>query len=439
MKHLILTLFMLPFLVKGQTISQKADELLTAYSNQHKFSGNVLIAKEGKIIFQKSYGYADIKTKTPNTANTEFRVGSLTKMFTSTAILKLAEEGKLSLTDPVNKYVSNFAYGDSVKIINLLSHTSGIKGYTSSPEPVTLKESVDRFIYQPLAFTPGTQFEYNNFNYILLSSIAEKASGVAFPELIRSDVLAKAGMNQSGLDYRSRNSAAKAHGYTTNPATAEWTEANEGNVAIASGAGALYSTSQDLYKWSEAISKRSVLQDSLLQLAMKPIQNNYGMGWMTTDAFGRKQIGHTGSIPGFIANFMKFPDQDVTIILLSNYEDVDGRQISKDLAAVTFGEAYNLPVVKKEVKLSDDVLNRYVGEYKLPNGFSIAVSNEGNKLFALAQGDQEKVELTPESETKFFLKGPDTAIEFIQEDGVVKYMFVDLQGGQKLTKVTDPK
>ncbi len=98
-----------------------------------------------------------------------------------------------------------------------------------------------------------------------------------------------------------------------------------------------------------------------------------------------------------------------------------------------------MPVVKKEVKLSDNVLNRYVGEYKLPNGFSIAVSNEGNKLFALAQGDQEKVELTPESETKFFLKGPDTAIEFIQEDGVVKYMFVDLQGGQKLTKVTDPK
>jgi uncharacterized protein YneR len=136
---------------------------------------------------------------------------------------------------------------------------------------------------------------------------------------------------------------------------------------------------------------------------------------------------------------MKFPDQDITIILLSNYEDVDGRQISKDLAAVTFGEAYNLPVVKKEVKLSDDVLNRYVGEYTLPNGFSIAVSNESNKLFALAQGDQQKVELTPESETKFFLKGPDTSIEFIEEGGIVKYMFVDLQGGQKLTKVQSSK
>jgi CubicO group peptidase (beta-lactamase class C family) len=246
-------------------------------------------------------------------------------------------------------------------------------------------------------------------------------------------------MTHSGLDTKSRTSATRAHGYTTNPATAEWTEASEGNVALAAGAGALYSTLGDLYKWSEAISKHSVLPDSLIKLALKPIQNNYGMGWMTTDAFGRKQIGHTGSIPGFIANFMKFPDQDITIILLSNYEDVDGRQLSKDLAAVTFGEAYNLPVVKKEVKLSDDVLNRYVGEYTLPNGFSIAVSNESNKLFALAQGDQQKVELTPESETKFFLKGPDTSIEFIEEGGIVKYMFVDLQGGQKLTKVQSSK
>jgi CubicO group peptidase (beta-lactamase class C family) len=439
MKYVFLTLLMLPLLVKAQTVAQKADELLTAYSAQHKFSGNVLIAKDGKIILQRSYGYADISTKQPNTAATEFRVGSLTKMFTSTAILQLAEKGKLSLTDPVRKYVPNFAYGDSVKIINLLSHTSGIKGYTASPEPTTLKESIDRFKYQPLAFVPGSQFEYNNFNYILLSYIAEKTSGVPFPKLIQSSVLSKAGMTHSGLDTKTRTSATRAHGYTTNPATANWAEANEGNVALAAGAGALYSTLADLYKWSEAISKHSVLPDSLIKLALKPIQNNYGMGWMTTDAFGRKQIGHTGSIPGFIANFMKFPDQDITIVLLSNYEDVDGRQLSKDLAAITFGEAYNLPVVKKEVKLSDDVLNRYVGEYTLPNGFGIAVSNESNKLFALAQGDQQKVELTPESESKFFLKGPDTSIEFIEEGGIVKYMFVDLQGGQKLTKVQSSK
>lgn len=435
MKYFFLTLMVLPLLLKAQTVAQKADELLTAYSDQHKFSGNVLIAKEGKIIFEKSYGYADLKTKKPNNPATEFRVGSLTKMFTSAAILQLAADKKLSLTGPVKQYVPGFAYGDSVKIINLLSHTSGIKGHTESPEPTNLNESVERFKYAPAAFSPGTQFEYNNFNYILLSYIAEKVSGEPFELLIKKKVLAKAGMKQSGLDSKDRKSMAKAHGYVTSPKTAEWIEANEGNVAIASGAGALYSTTHDLYKWSLAVSKQTILHDSLLTAALKPIQNNYGLGWMTSNAFGRKQIGHTGSIPGFIANFMKFPEQDVTIIILSNYQDLDGRQISKDLAAVTFGEGYSLPVVKKEISLPDDVLNRYVGEYKLANGFSIAVSTDSNKLYALAPGDPEKIELTPESETKFFLKGPEIAIEFINEEGEVKYMFVNIQGGQKLTKV----
>ena len=426
---------MLPALVRGQSISQKADALLTAYSTQNKFSGNVLIASKGKIIFEKSYGYADAGSKKLNTSATEFRVGSLTKMFTSTAILQLAEAGKLSLTDPVLKYVNNFGYGDSVQIIHLLSHTSGIKGHTQSPEPQNLQESVDRFKYEPLAFSPGTRFEYNNFNYILLSSIAEKISGMPFAKLVQSGVLDKAGMKNSGIDSKDRKSVNKARGYVTNPSTAQWEEARYGNVEVASGAGALYATARDLYKWSLAVSERTVLRDSLITAALKPIQNNYGMGWMTSDAFGKKQIGHTGSIPGFIANFMKFPDEDVTIILLSNYQDADGRQMSKDLAAVTFGEAYSMPVVKKEVKLSNEVLGRYVGEYKLDNGFTITVSNDDNKLYALAQGDQQKIELTPESEYKFYLKGPEIGIEFIDENGTVKYMFVNMQGGQKLTKV----
>src|SRR5688500_4967655 len=193
MKYFFLTLLILPAFLKAQTIAQKADQLLTAYSSQQKFSGNVLIAQEGKVIFEKSYGFADLKTRKPNTSNTQFRVGSLTKMFTSSAILQLVKEKKLSLTDPVIKYVPGFAYGDSVKIINLLSHTSGIKGYTDGAEPANLNESVAKFKYQPLAFLPGSRFEYNNFNYILLSFIAESVSGTPFDQVLQS-VLAKAGM-----------------------------------------------------------------------------------------------------------------------------------------------------------------------------------------------------------------------------------------------------
>ena len=435
MIRILLAVLLLPAYLKAQTVAQKADELLTAYTQQEKFSGSVLIAKDGHIIFEKAYGYADKSSGRLNTIETEFRVGSLTKMFTSAVILQLADEGRLSLTDPVAKYVKDFSDGDKIQIIHLLSHSSGIKGSTGAPAPTTLDESVTKFRVQPLVFAPGSRFEYNNFNYILLSYIAQKISGVTFPELLETRLLQKLNMRHTGLDSKDRLSDKKANGYITNPETAKWEPAKDHNVAMASGAGAMYSTTKDLYNWSTAITRRMMSNDSILMTAMRPVHNNYGLGWMTTQSKGRTYLGHTGSIPGFIANFMKFPKEDVTIILLSNYQDVNARQLSDDLIAVAFNEPYQLPVKKNAVAITSDVLNKYAGEYQLPNGFSITVSVEGDKLFALAKGDAQKIELTPESESKFFLKGPETEIEFLQESNEVKYMFVNMQGGQKFEKV----
>ena len=435
MIRILLAVLLLPAYLNAQTVAQKADELLTAYTQQEKFSGSVLIAKGGNIIFQQAYGYADKRSGRLNTAETEFRIGSLTKMFTSAVILQLADEGKLSLNEPVSKFVKDFPYGDKIQVAHLLSHSSGIKGTTGVPSPVTLAESVAKFQVQSLAFTPGSRFEYNNFNYILLSYIAQKVSGVEFPKLLETRLLQKSNMHQTGLDSKNRTSDKKANGYITNPETAKWEPANDDNVAMASGAGAMYSTTKDLYNWSEQIRRRMMLNDSILMKAIKPVHNNYGLGWMTTQSKGRTYLGHTGSIPGFIANFMRFPNEDVTIILLSNYQDVNGRKLSDDLIAVAFDEPYQLPLKKNAVAITADVLNKYVGEYRLANGFSITVSVEGKKLFALAKGDAQKIELTPETESKFFLKGPETEIEFLQELNEVKYMFVNMQGGQKFEKV----
>jgi CubicO group peptidase (beta-lactamase class C family) len=433
MKLLLICLLLSPILLHAQNIPGNADKLLSAYADQHKFSGNVLIAEKGKIVFEKSYGYADIGTKSPNSPTTEFRAGSLTKMFTSTIILQLADQKLLSLTDPVSKYVPSLKCGNGVQIAHLLSHSSGISGATTG-EPKSLQESVSLFRCDSLKFQPGSQFDYNNFNYILLSYIAEKASGKPLNSLFKS-LLSQAGMLNSGLDSKDRPSSSKARGYITNPTTAEWEHVEDPKVSIASGAGALYTTSHDLLKWSEFITTSKNLPKDLVELAWAPVQNNYGLGWMTMKQFGTTQKGHTGSIPGFIASFMIFPKEEVTIILLSNYQDTDGRKLNQDLAAVALGKEFQIPVQKKEITLSSDVLDRYTGTYKLPNGFTITVTSEGSQLFAQAQGDPMKVELSAEGENKFYLKGPETAIEFLSENGEVKYMFVDMQGGQKLTKV----
>lgn len=434
MKPILFTLLLLPSLVKSQTVAQKADELLTAYTEQQKFSGNVLIAQKGKVLFEKSYGFENVAANKPGSLNTEFRIGSLTKMFTSTLVLQLVQERKISLSDPLSKFLPSFENGDKIQIRHLLSHTSGIKGHTESA-PSNLEESVSLFRSKELAFQPGSRFEYNNFNYILLSFIAQKVTGTSYPELLKKRVFDKAGMKNSGLDMKDRKSNAKAFGYVTNPATVKWEVAEEGDVALASGAGAMYSTLKDLYNWSKAIQNSSVLADSLFAKAIQPVQGNYGLGWIVNRENGRTHIGHTGSIPGYIANFMHFPEQDITIIMLTNYQDVDARRISNDLTSIAFGEPYKIPVQKKEIVLSGEVLKKYAGEYQLPNGFGIEVSIEGNKLFALAKGDVHKMELTAESEKKFYLKGPETEIEFIEEDSKVKYMYVDMQGGQKFTKV----
>jgi CubicO group peptidase (beta-lactamase class C family) len=435
MKRFILMALLLPGLVKGQTIAEKADELLTAYTTQNKFSGNVLIAKKGKIIFEKAYGYADRAKNQPNNIETEFRVGSLTKMFTSTVILKLVESSRISLNDPLSKFVPGFLNGDNIQIRHLLSHTSGIKGNTEGPEPKTLAESVTKFHAEPSNVKPGEHFEYNNFNYILLSYIAQKVTGKNYPDLMREMVLNKIGMTHSGLDRNDRASANKALGYVTNPQTVAWVERETPNVAIASGAGALYTTLDDLYKWSEAIDHHTLLPAATYQKAFTPVKGNYGFGWIVNSKDGKKEISHSGAIEGFIANFIKYPEEDITIILLSNYQDTDGRQLSDDLSAIVFNKPYKIPVQKKEIALSNEILNSYAGVYQLNENFTVTVSVENNRLYALAQGDSEKIEFTPESETKFYLKGPETEIEFIKENGTVKYLFINIQGGQKLTKM----
>ncbi len=437
MKSSFLLALLLPVMAWGQSIAEKADQLLTAYVAQKKFSGNVLIAKEGRIVFQKSYGMADRARRQPNTLQTEFRVGSLSKMFTATAILQLEEEGKLSLTDPVAQFVPHFPYGNQIQIRHLLSHTSGIQGAaTTTPEPTNLTESVERFRYDSLAFKPGEKFEYNNFNFILLSYIAERASGKKLSQLLQTGIFQPLGMKQTGLDANDRTSAYKSVGYVTNPRTQAWEPETSANVALASGAGALYTTLGDLYKWSQAVSAHTVLNAAAAQKALTPVQAGYGLGWMINQKNGRTGYGHTGSIEGYLAYFMKYPKEDVTIIFLSNYRYANGQQLASDLTAIAFNELYTLPQLRKEVILSAAVLNRYAGDYQLKEGFVVKVSVENNKLYVLAPGEKDKVELSPVNETQFVLKGPEIEMEFLKENEKVQYLFIKMQGGLKLTKIS---
>ena len=171
-------------------------------------------------------------------------------------------------------------------------------------------------------------------------------------------------MNQSGMDFEGRKSTHKALGYVTNPNTELWVETdNKERVELASGAGALYTTTGDLWKWAQTISKEQLLSKELYHQAFTPVQPGYGLGWIVGEEYGHLKIGHTGSIPGFIADFIMFPKDSATIIFLSNYQDLNGKQLEKDLIALVFDKAYELPKQKKEIIISEDSLKSYVGVY----------------------------------------------------------------------------
>jgi hypothetical protein len=252
---------------------------------------------------------------------------------------------------------------------------------------------------------------------------------------LKSKILTKAGMNHSGLDFEGRKSMHKALGYVTNPNTERWVETdNKEHVELASGAGALYTTTGDLWKWAQATTKEQMLSKDLYHKAFTPVQPGYGLGWIVGEEYGHFKIGHTGSIPGFIADFIMFPKDSITIIFLSNYQDLNGKQLEKDLIALVFDKPYELPKQKKEIVIAQDSLKSYVGIYEQAPNMQMNVLIEDGKLKVIAPGG-DKVELTADAPDKFILKGPEIEIKFLRENGVVISMFVNMQGGQTFKKI----
>jgi CubicO group peptidase (beta-lactamase class C family) len=421
MKKVLLLVALLPLFSRSQDLASRADELLSAYHKQGKFNGTVLLAKGGQVIFEKGYGLADTKTGVPNSGLTEFRIGSMSKPFTAILILQLREQGLLSLTDPVTKFIPGYPKGDSIRIEQLLNHTSGIRSITSMKEyyaqwmakPSTLEKTISHFRDEPLNFSPGTRFEYSNSNYILLSYIAEKVSRKSLAQLLKAGIVQKAGLSATGLDQNDRPSRQKAAGYAASP-EADFAPARFNDMSVLSGAGGMYATARDLYAWDRALYGNSLLSPASKALMFAPQKGNYGLGWEIREKGGRKEVSHSGSIDGFVSNYIRFPEQDACIIFLSNYFDSKSPQICKALAALLFGEAYELPKERKVITLPAAVYGRYAGQYGMEGGPVLTIAVEDGKLKGKL-GNQPSFDLLAESETKFFIKQVDADVEFLKD------------------------
>lgn len=439
----ILTLLSLS--VAAQDAAAKFDEYLSGLAKQNLFSGAVLVSKDGKVIFQKGYGKANEEFDIPNTPQTRFRLGSITKQFTSAAILLLEERGKLRVTDPVCNYVTNCPDAwKEITIHHLLSHTSGIPNFTALPDyapnmhaPVTNDAMLTRFRDRPLDFKPMEKWNYSNSGYFLLGVIIEKAGGETYENFLQKNIFDPLKMANSGYDRFEKILKNRATGYSS--LKGGRVNSTYLDMSQPGAAGALYSTVEDLFAWNEALFGGKLLSARSLETMTTPVKNNYGYGVGIAETFKRKTISHGGGINGFSTYLLRYLDDKVTIAVLRNqdYGAPPPGKITETLAALLFGEKIEAaaPPAPVIAKVDPKIYDAYAGEYQLAPNFIITVSREGDRLMAQATG-QPQFEIFPESETKFFLKVVNAKITFVRDDaGKVTHLILHQGGDQQAKKI----
>jgi CubicO group peptidase (beta-lactamase class C family) len=416
----------------------RMEQIVESRVTAKQFMGSILVVRGDQVLLDKGYGYANLEWQIPDSPDAKFRLGSITKQFTSASILLLEERGKLKTDDPVKKYMPDApAAWDKITIYNLLTHTSGIPSFTGFPDyrsteaaPTTPEKLVARFRDKPLDFQPGEKWNYSNSGYALLGYLIEKISGQSYKDFVTENIFKPLGMNDSGYDSNSAIILHRAYGYSPGPKGPE--NAGYIDMSIPFSAGALYSTTHDLLRWEQGLFGGKLLSAASLKKMTTPFKQDYACGLAVRTVNGHTVIDHGGGIEGFNTELAYYPEDKLTIVVLGNLNGNAPDEIAAQLAAVVHGERITLPSERKEITVAPGILQKYVGTYELTPTFSIVTTLENGQLMAQAT-NQPKFPLFAESETKFFLKVVDAQVEFFKGDkGEVTHLMLH-QGGRDMT------
>lgn len=427
----------------AQDTTAKLDSLVSAYHKLHRFNGTVLVAQQGKILLDKAYGYQRTADKTLNEPGTIFQLGSVTKQFTATVILKLEEQKKLSLQDKLSKYFPDYPKGDSITIENLLTHTSGIYNYTNNREfmqnevtiPASREKIMGLFKDKPLNFSPGTKWDYSNSGYSMLGYIIEKAAGKPYEQVMRAYIFGPLHMDHTGFDFKNLKDSKKSTGYFNISDTSS-TPAPSVDSTISYAAGAMYSTTADLYKWHQAAQQYKIISKADWERAYTPFMNHYGYGWESDSIAGKRKVSHGGGIHGYVTTIVRVPEDDVCIIVLDNAADKEVGKIGQSLLSILYKQPYTLPYERIAIQVPEATLKQYEGEYNLFPNFNIVMTVKNGMLIGQPTGQAESP-LFAEKEDFFFLKIVNAQIRFTRNDnreitGIILYQNDREMPGKKI-------
>jgi CubicO group peptidase (beta-lactamase class C family) len=345
--------------VHSQVSSSQIDAQFPASLKSNKFPGAAaLVVYNGRTVFRRGYGVTDLRTLEPIDERTNFRLASFTKQFTATCIMLLVHDGKLHYDDHLTDIFPEFpAYGKSITVRNLLNHTSGLEDYEElmlKQYPDTAPEKIPqihdagalKLLEQQTSakFPAGTKWEYSNSGYAVLAMIVEKVSGKPFGQFLRERIFEPLGMKNTLAYEKGKNKVPhRAYGHTGK--NNAWHETDQSPTSAVLGDGGIYSSIDDLAKWDRALLLNTLLTEAEMQPALTPVQPtdgpagfpegkpvSYGFGWFLDPYKGHKRMSHDGSTIGFVTTIQRFPDDQLTIIILANRTDGDPEVLALKIA-----------------------------------------------------------------------------------------------------------
>jgi CubicO group peptidase (beta-lactamase class C family) len=344
--------------------SKQIDTLISQYADCCSFTGSILISEHNRVVFKKGYGLANREWNIPNAPDVKFRLGSITKQFTSTLVMQQVAKGSIKLDGHLSDYLPYYRQdtGSKISISQLLSHTSGIPSYTDDPKffgdvsrnYYAVEDFVKKYCSGDLQFEPGTKFHYDNSGYFILGAILEHVSGKTYEALLKEGILVPLAMKDSGYDHYADIVPKRATGYQLDLAGVE--NAPYLDMSIPFAAGSLYSTVEDLYKWDQALYADKLLPGDLKQKLFTPNLENYAYGWFIRTipagepGAGQTMITHGGGINGFNTLEQRLVGDHSLIVIFNNTPGASLDDMAKGIRAILYMQQ---PAVPKRLLVRD--------------------------------------------------------------------------------------
>ena len=425
------------------------DSMLTALYPADGPGAAVIAARDGQVLMRKAYGAASVELGVPMRPEHVFRLGSITKQFTAVAALLLVDEGRISLDDEITRFFPDYpTHGRRITVEHLLTHTSGIRSYTSIDSfranlrrDYTVDQLIGTFRDQPMDFGPGEGWSYNNSGYALLGAIIEKASGMSYADFVRTRIFEPLGMRSTAYERADAVVPGRVPGYQRTE-QGQVLQAEYLSMTQPYAAGALISTVDDQLTWQRAVAQGRLLKPETWRRAFSAYRlsdgrsSGYGYGWFLGEAVGRPSIEHGGDINGFSTNGLWIPSERLHVIVLANHRREPRRNpddISRQIATRLLGE----PAPPAAVALSPAELDAYVGVYRISDTERRVITREGGTLYS-QRGRNPRYEIIPVGNDEFVYASGSRARFIRGANGAVTGMMLkERLGPEEMSARTD--